>query len=283
MSVQIIAKVWEMETSSPTEKLILLALAEHADDKGHCWPSITRLADKCSVCTRTVIRQLEALATRGLIKAEKENGKVNRYSIVTGDSKSLVTSDTSVTAPVTIDVTSDNESPVTQSHPTSDMSVMTPVTQLCHPNRKEPSKKEEEGSVAAGRSPSRSLPPEAELWNRDCGTLPKVATWNSSRQQYLVTRRKDAFWVSKLPEAVPRIAKSDFCNGHNERGWVATFDWLIERPSAMAKVIEGKFENRKNNSGAGKENPRNAGFAPNPTRNADIAATAKRRSSSQPL
>lgn len=40
-----------------------------------------------------------------------------------------------------------------------------------------------------------------------------------------------------------RISTSDFCRGKNERGWVATFDWLLQ-PDTAIKVLEGKYDNR---------------------------------------
>ncbi|MGB5255148.1 MAG: helix-turn-helix domain-containing protein, partial [Sedimenticolaceae bacterium] len=38
---------------TPTLKLVLMALADAADDQGVCWPSVSTLAKKCSVSTRT--------------------------------------------------------------------------------------------------------------------------------------------------------------------------------------------------------------------------------------
>lgn len=42
---------------------------------------------------------------------------------------------------------------------------------------------------------------------------------------------------------IESIARSDFCRGQNDRGWVATFDWLVQ-PDTATKVLEGKYDNR---------------------------------------
>lgn len=38
-----------------------------------------------------------------------------------------------------------------------------------------------------------------------------------------------------------RIQKSSFCQGKNDRGWVASFDWFI-RPDTVVKIMEGKYD-----------------------------------------
>lgn len=42
---------------------------------------------------------------------------------------------------------------------------------------------------------------------------------------------------------IARIAASDFCRGANDRGWIADFDFLVRRSTAL-KVLEGKYDNR---------------------------------------
>lgn len=89
------------------------------------------------------------------------------------------------------------------------------------------------------------------IWNENCGDLPKVKLCNSSRKKKCEIRYKEAtgregtserydYWIG----IVQRISESDFCNGKNDRNWVATFDWLLQ-PETHLKVDEGKFDNRK--------------------------------------
>lgn len=85
----------------PVKKVILLALADCADDDGkHCYPGYTHLARKASVCTKTIKRNIAQLVDLGLIK--KHNRKKgrrytsNEYELLlwrtvpfTGDKESL--------------------------------------------------------------------------------------------------------------------------------------------------------------------------------------------------
>lgn len=48
-----------------------------------------------------------------------------------------------------------------------------------------------------------------------------------------------------------KAAESDFLNGKNDRGWVATFDWLM-KPNNFVKVLEGNYDNTSANKGVKK-------------------------------
>jgi hypothetical protein len=62
--VSIAAMNWAWSlTLSPREKLVLMSLADAADDRGVCWPSIPTVARKCCLSKRTIQRTL-----RGLIR-----------------------------------------------------------------------------------------------------------------------------------------------------------------------------------------------------------------------
>lgn len=57
MSIKATNWVWGLAVP-PTPKLILMALADEADDDGFCWPSIKRIAKKACVSERTVRRAI---------------------------------------------------------------------------------------------------------------------------------------------------------------------------------------------------------------------------------
>jgi hypothetical protein len=52
---------------SPTQKLVLMSLADNADDEGVCWPSIATIARKCSISERTAQRVVAELIRKGLL------------------------------------------------------------------------------------------------------------------------------------------------------------------------------------------------------------------------
>ena len=70
MSNKAQAWAWQVEIGG-VAKLVLVALADHADDKGICWPGARGLASKCGVTERTIRANLKQLAEQGLIEAEE--------------------------------------------------------------------------------------------------------------------------------------------------------------------------------------------------------------------
>jgi hypothetical protein len=95
-----------------------------------------------------------------------------------------------------------------------------------------------------------ALPPEALFWNKNCRALPHVLNCGSSRMRHLKTRRSDPFWAANFEAAVLKATDSDFCNGKNDRGWRATFDWLVGQSDTVAKIMEGKYDNRITSQGS---------------------------------
>ncbi len=88
--------IWELPML-PTDKLVMLALADCANDEGWCWPSIATIARKSGVCERSVQRAIRrAEETKLIAKRDEVLGKGCKYLIdprhtVTGDTQSPAT------------------------------------------------------------------------------------------------------------------------------------------------------------------------------------------------
>lgn len=72
--------VWTLEDLGPSETLVLLALADAADDDGFCWPSQTFLARKSRQTDRNVRRILNRLEGMGLLRIEARSSTHGRRS-----------------------------------------------------------------------------------------------------------------------------------------------------------------------------------------------------------
>lgn len=64
---------------TPTQKVVLWALADHADDRGEAWPSIAGLIEATCLSERSVRGALRELEACGLIKTSPGGGR-NRTS-----------------------------------------------------------------------------------------------------------------------------------------------------------------------------------------------------------
>lgn len=65
---------------SITEKALLLVLAERADKKGTCWPSYNTLARDLGCSRRTVIRGVQSLAQKDLIRPKHRASKYGGHT-----------------------------------------------------------------------------------------------------------------------------------------------------------------------------------------------------------
>lgn len=75
MSIKIMSAIFDSETLAPTERLIMLALADHADDTGRCYPSIQRLCQRTGLTERAVQSNIKKLQAQGYIKVVPGGGK----------------------------------------------------------------------------------------------------------------------------------------------------------------------------------------------------------------
>ena len=98
----------------------------------------------------------------------------------------------------------------------------------------------------AGASPPPSADEIADAWNETCPpTLAEVRELTAERRQKIRTRcakagRDLAWWRAYFA----RIRASPFCCGNNDRGWRADFGWAIKSEENVAKVLEGKYDER---------------------------------------
>lgn len=71
MSVEAITWALRQKTGDPRAKVILLCLANYADERGRCWPSQATLAEQTEQSVDTVGDRLEKLEAHSLIRREQ--------------------------------------------------------------------------------------------------------------------------------------------------------------------------------------------------------------------
>lgn len=81
MSIEMLNSVFLLEMESPTDKSVLLALANHADPDGYCYPSIKRICLYTALSERTVQNALRRLEDAGFITAKERIGTSNLYKM----------------------------------------------------------------------------------------------------------------------------------------------------------------------------------------------------------
>lgn len=85
MSMNLMAQAMSIKVGNPLRKLVLIKIADNANDKGECWPSYQHVADHCE-CSKSAVRaHIEALIKMGLLTKENRlgvnNGKGNTSNL----------------------------------------------------------------------------------------------------------------------------------------------------------------------------------------------------------
>ena len=166
MSIKVMAWAWG-QNIKPTTKIVLLALADHADDDGICWPGLKSIAAKCGLHRVSIQRHIAELVDSGMLKKEfrtAENGRQtsNLYVCQIRGGSNTLPSPASLCLQENF-VTPEDDTTVTPEGNTSDTPPITTVLPLespLEPSIKNPNKE--------------SIPRDddaVELWNNVKGQL----------------------------------------------------------------------------------------------------------------
>lgn len=82
MSMTLMAQAMSIKVGNPIRKLVLIKLADNANDKGECWPSYQHIADQCEIGRSTVKSHIKELENMGLVRREfRKNGVLNQSNL----------------------------------------------------------------------------------------------------------------------------------------------------------------------------------------------------------
>lgn len=79
------SQVWDLNIPT-SEKFVLIALADFCDDAGKCWPSVSRIAEKCGMKERGVRGILRRLEDAGYLETNVGGGRhgCSQYTVKPG-------------------------------------------------------------------------------------------------------------------------------------------------------------------------------------------------------
>lgn len=80
MSTKIMALAWPLQLS-PTQKAVLISLADNANDEGVCWPSVATICERTCLSRRTVQACINSLVELGYLVSNGRDGRSNVYHI----------------------------------------------------------------------------------------------------------------------------------------------------------------------------------------------------------
>ena len=73
--------------------------------------------------------------------------------------------------------------------------------------------------------------------------IPRIRGIKSTRRKHISARCRE-YGEEVFFEMIRKAVASDFLNGKNQRGWIATIDWCV-LPTNFQKIIDGNYDNKK--------------------------------------
>lgn len=225
---------WSHNDLSSTETFVLLALADHANDDGLCWPGQKGLADKTKLARSSIQQVIGRLKDKGKLEIIPRQDPVGRplanlYQLcVSQGGKAHV-----------LGVGVANVLGVNPNEVGTNLHIES--------SKKEPSGRED--IVPPPESEKFEPSDLVEAWNEYLTPvgLPKVDMLSATRKmkasRRLAEHPEDKFWSTVMYN----IQNSTFLRGlskprkPDERPFKASFDWLIDNDTNVVKVYEGRY------------------------------------------
>lgn len=228
---------------STQAKVLYLAIRSYCAPDGTAYPSGDTLAAALGVSRNTVSKYREELERLGLLKCEQQHSEAGKFS-----HNVFTLFDSQASNLPSKDGATDRCPNLPQRSFTAAVDLRAKI----NPSRTELVPKRAIGPSLPGfelpepeptGQPTGLDAPEVKCWNSQ-EKLQKVKAMTGSRIEHLKARRSDKFWVDNFSAGIFRVARSHFCTGKNDRGWRASFDWLL-RPDTLVRVMEGRYDNKK--------------------------------------
>lgn len=107
MSTIIMSQCWPLQGFSPSEKAVLISLADNANDQGVCWPGIPLMSQRTCLSERSVQRMINQLIAKGILAVERRIGRSTIFTILVQDYVENLAQQSLIS----------NDQPLTQCHP----------------------------------------------------------------------------------------------------------------------------------------------------------------------
>lgn len=238
MSMELMVRAMKMKVGNPLRKLVLLKLADNANDQGECWPAVQYIAEQCEISKRSAQNHIQQLVKDGLVRIEErkaENGlnRSNVYHLVLNSYGADAAPYGANPAPMGASAAGGR---VQELHPESVS--LEPVTEPIPPNPQTG-----DDADAPGKLPKVNYQDVADAYNEILGDrLPKVQELNEKRKRQI--KRLLGELHEPTLDAVKAYfetfgdAAGPFYFGDNNRSWRAGFDYLL-RSDVLVKTREG--------------------------------------------
>lgn len=264
MSMRLMVQAMNCEVGNPARKLVLLKLADNANDDGICFPSYQYIADKCEMSKRSAISHIDDLIKMGFVskkaRKNKDGSSTNLYLLhltkgsensALGGEKFALGSENSALGG------SENSAPITSHSFNLSINRVSDDEISANAERAEVGGADKPHTDKKQKSISVNYSAVAETYNdlvKELNSnLPLIANPSqlSDKRKKAIKKLAQVFIKrfeidndveSSLGEYIKDFLQSapSFYFGENNRGWKADFEYIL-RESTLDKVLEGNW------------------------------------------
>ena len=251
MSMRLMVQAMNCEVGNPARKLVLLKLADNANDDGVCFPSYQYIADKCEMSKRSAISHIDDLIKMGFVtkkaRKNKDGSSANLYllHLEQGGEKSALGGEN-------ISLGSEKSAPIT-SH-----SFNLSINRVSDDENSANAERTDENKKTSKREKiSVDYQGVMDAWNKVFNGSPihLLKTLSQERQKAILKVAKamletpdvescsvevfTGYFQDFLSQANSRANKF-FFGGLNGDGWVAKFDYIM-KPKTFLNTWENSL------------------------------------------
>ncbi|MDR9740751.1 helix-turn-helix domain-containing protein [Proteus terrae] len=246
MSMLLMAKAMQLQVGSTAQKMVLLKLADNANDKGECFPSYETIARHCEISRQSAINHIKSLCKKGFVRKvtrKTDKGHTSNLYILDLEAKSLDEGSQNSVPEVVKEFDHGSQTVGLGGSQKFLPRTSQSFNQSINPKKISSDDSKPAKQISVNRQTKIPYEEIMQAFNESAGDrLPNAESLNDKR------KRAISKFLKELKEPTVESAKNYFDYfmetasawyfGENNRGWRANFDYLL-RPETVLKTREG--------------------------------------------
>ncbi len=236
----------QLQVGSTAQKMVLLKLADNANDKGECFPSYETIARHCEISRQSAINHIKSLCKKGFVRKvtrKTDKGHTSNLYILDLEAKSLDDGSQNSVPEVVKEFDHGSQTVGLGGSQKFLPRTSQSFNQSINPKKLSSDDLKPAKQISINRQTKIPYQEIMQAFNESAGDrLPNAESLNDKR------KRAISKFLKELKEPTVESAKNYFDYfmetasawyfGENNRGWRANFDYLL-RPETVLKTREG--------------------------------------------
>ena len=220
---------------SARDKIVYVAICDHQDVTGRCWPSVAKLCELSSLKKTAVHAALDVLESLGYIERIQRHASSNLYRVYS--------------VPMADFVSPADELPSSQDGEQSSPDEHTDGLSgeyFVFDSRSGRLRSTATGSPFDGDKEENRINNIKKIWKEELPQNPLGTEKPDKNKAFSYFVRREGITEATTRDIVAMVKQSDFLQGRNEKYWKASLFWCLKN---REKVLQGRYTTYTNRAG----------------------------------